>query len=159
MRQWNNHHWFRYGLAPDRRQAIIWTNDEILLIGPVGTNFSETLIEIPTSSLKKNAFENVVWKIAAILSPSQFVNRRFGLFTKVPHPSLKVRGQGSRTCDVTKFKGPVSGPRLSIKTVFSRYGYLYVTDKAVARLVRRDRNIETHPDRLRSADFFHGRNN
>ena len=29
------------GLAPGRRQAIIWTNDGILLIGPLGTNFNE----------------------------------------------------------------------------------------------------------------------
>ena len=34
------------GLSPGRRQAIIWTNDGILLIGPFGTNFSEILIEI-----------------------------------------------------------------------------------------------------------------
>ena len=27
-------------LSPDRRQAIIWTNDGILLIGPLETNFS-----------------------------------------------------------------------------------------------------------------------
>ena len=29
------------GLSPGRRQAIIWTNDGILLIKPLGTNFSE----------------------------------------------------------------------------------------------------------------------
>ena len=29
------------GLSPGRRQAIIYTNDGILLIGPLGTNFSE----------------------------------------------------------------------------------------------------------------------
>ena len=34
------------GLSPGRRQAIIWTNAEILLIGPLGTNFNEILIEI-----------------------------------------------------------------------------------------------------------------
>ena len=34
------------GLSPGRRQAIIWTNAGILLIGPLGTNFSEILIEI-----------------------------------------------------------------------------------------------------------------
>ena len=28
------------------RQAIIWTNAGISLIGPMGTNFSEILIEI-----------------------------------------------------------------------------------------------------------------
>ena len=40
------------GLSPQRRQAIIWTNAGILLIGPLGTNFSEILIEIQTFSLK-----------------------------------------------------------------------------------------------------------
>ena len=34
------------GLSPDQRQAIIWTNVGILLIGPLATNFSEILIEI-----------------------------------------------------------------------------------------------------------------
>ena len=41
------------GLAPARRQAIIWTNDGILLIGPSGTNFIEILFEIHTFSFKK----------------------------------------------------------------------------------------------------------
>ena len=41
------------GLSPGRRQAIIWTNAGILLIGPPGTNFSEILIEIHTFSIKK----------------------------------------------------------------------------------------------------------
>ena len=41
------------GLSPGRRQAIIWTNAGILLIGPLGTNFSEILIEILTFSFKK----------------------------------------------------------------------------------------------------------
>ena len=34
------------GLSPDRHQAIIWTNAGILLIEPLGTNFSATSIEI-----------------------------------------------------------------------------------------------------------------
>ena len=41
------------GLSPDRRQTVIWTNAGILLIGPIGTNFSEILIEILTASFKK----------------------------------------------------------------------------------------------------------
>ena len=41
------------GLSPERRQAIIWTNAGIVLIGPLGTNFSEILIEIQIFSLKK----------------------------------------------------------------------------------------------------------
>ena len=34
------------GLAPGRRQAIIWTNVVILSIEPLGANFSEIWIEI-----------------------------------------------------------------------------------------------------------------
>ena len=41
------------GLSSGRRQAYIWTNDGILLIGALGTNFSEILIEIYTFSFKK----------------------------------------------------------------------------------------------------------
>ena len=41
------------GLSPGRRQAIIWTNDGILLIRPLGTNFSEILFGIQTFSFNK----------------------------------------------------------------------------------------------------------
>ena len=41
------------GLSPDWRQAIILTNTGLLLIGPLGTNFSEILIKILTFSFKK----------------------------------------------------------------------------------------------------------
>ena len=40
------------GLSPGRRQAIIWTNAGRLITGPLGTNFSEILIEIYTFSFK-----------------------------------------------------------------------------------------------------------
>ena len=40
-------------LSPGRRQAIIWTNAGILLIGTLGTNFSEILIKIRIFSFKK----------------------------------------------------------------------------------------------------------
>ena len=40
-------------LSPGRRQAIIWTNDGILLIEPLGTNFGELPIEILLFSFKK----------------------------------------------------------------------------------------------------------
>ena len=46
------------GLSPIRRQAIIWINAGILLIEPLRrTNF-----------IQENVFENVVWKMAFILS-------------------------------------------------------------------------------------------
>ena len=48
------------GLSPGRRQAIIWTNAGILLIGPLGTNFSEILIATETFSFKK-----MHWKMSS----------------------------------------------------------------------------------------------
>ena len=41
------------GLSLGRRQAIIWTNAGILLIGPIEKNFSEILIAIQIFSFKK----------------------------------------------------------------------------------------------------------
>ena len=41
------------GLSPGRRQAIMWTNAEMLLIRPLETNFSEILIVIQTFPFKK----------------------------------------------------------------------------------------------------------
>ena len=55
-------------LSPDWRQAIIWTSAGILLIGPLGTKFSEILIEILTFSFIKMHWQSVVCKMATILS-------------------------------------------------------------------------------------------
>ena len=41
------------GLSPGRRQAIIWTNADVLLIWPLGTNFSGILMEIYIFSFMK----------------------------------------------------------------------------------------------------------
>ena len=41
------------GLSPGWRQAIIWINVEILLMWPLGTNFSEILIKIQIFPFKK----------------------------------------------------------------------------------------------------------
>ena len=60
------------GLLPGQRQAIIWTNVGILLIGPLGTNFSEILIK--NVFIQENAFESVVCETAAILSRPRCVN-------------------------------------------------------------------------------------
>ena len=48
-------------LSPYRGQAIIWTNAGLLLIGPLGTNISEILIEILTFSLKKCVWKCRLW--------------------------------------------------------------------------------------------------
>ena len=62
------------GLSPDRCQAIIWTNTGILLIGPLGTNFSKILIKIHTFSIKKMHLKNGKWKMWSILSGPQCLN-------------------------------------------------------------------------------------
>ena len=62
------------GLSPNQRQVIIWTNAGILLIGPLGTNFSEIFNWNSCIFIQENAFEDVVWKMAAILSRPQCVN-------------------------------------------------------------------------------------
>ena len=41
------------GLAPVRRQAIIWTNANLLSIGSIGTNLAEIFIQIWYFSFKK----------------------------------------------------------------------------------------------------------
>ena len=65
------------GLSPGRRQAIIWTNAGILLIGPLGTNFSEIFNWNSDIFFQENALESVVCEMAAILSQPQCVTDRF----------------------------------------------------------------------------------
>ena len=75
------------GLSPGRRQAIIWSNAGILLIGPLGTNFSEIVIEIHIFSFNKIHFKmssrkrrpfcfglNVLTKIVKEAQGKQFNN-------------------------------------------------------------------------------------
>ena len=52
------------GLSPGRRQAIIWTNVGILLIGTLGKNFSEILFQIRIFSFKKMGLNvsSVKWR-------------------------------------------------------------------------------------------------
>ena len=45
-------------MSPDRRQAIIWTNDGILLTGPLRTNFNHNT----TIVIQEHALEHVVCK-------------------------------------------------------------------------------------------------
>ena len=51
------------GLSPSRRQAIIWTNAGLLLIGP---KLQWNLNQISYIFIQENAFENVVWKMPSI---------------------------------------------------------------------------------------------
>ena len=63
------------GLSPHWRQAIIWTNARLLLIGPLGTTFNENWIKIQQFSFKK-----MHWKMCTILSRSQCANCHVTMF-------------------------------------------------------------------------------
>ena len=62
------------GLSPGRRQAIIRTNAGILLIRPLGTNFSDFFSRNSNIFIQEKAFESVVCEKAAILSRPQWIN-------------------------------------------------------------------------------------
>ena len=64
------------GLSPGRHQAIIWTNAGILLIEPLGTNFSEINFNWNSNIfIQENALENVVCEMASIFSRPQCVKQ------------------------------------------------------------------------------------
>ena len=50
-----------YGLSPGQHQAIIWTNGGKVIIWPLGTNFSELLIEIDTFYSIKFMWKHPLW--------------------------------------------------------------------------------------------------
>ena len=71
------------GLSPSRHQAIIWTIAGILLIGPLGTNFSEIFIE-------ENAFENVVCEMAFICLGLNVLRSYLFQYTRLVKPAKQV---------------------------------------------------------------------
>ena len=79
------------GLSPGgRHQAIIWTNAGILLIGPLGTNFSEILIGIQTFSLRK-----CIWKCRLVngghLSQPPYVNSHMSHFISMQKRPASIK--------------------------------------------------------------------
>ena len=56
------------GLSPGRRPAIIWTNAEILFIGPSKTKLQWNLNRNLYIFIQENAFKHVAWKMVAILT-------------------------------------------------------------------------------------------
>ena len=88
------------GLSPGWRQAIIWTNAGILLIEPLGTNFSEILIEILTFSFKKMRLKvsSAKWRpfclgLNVLSDPGKAFKfpKQFGIYLNADY--LRFRGQ------------------------------------------------------------------
>ena len=62
------------GLLPGWCQSIIWTNDKSIVNWTIDNKLLWNLNLNSNIFTKKNAFENVVWEMSAILSQPQFVN-------------------------------------------------------------------------------------
>ena len=69
------------GLSLERRQAIIWTNARILLVGPLRTNFSEILIEIQAFSLTKIRLKMLSPKCCSFRLSFNVLTHRYILWT------------------------------------------------------------------------------
>ena len=80
------------GLLPGQRQAIIWTSAGILLIGPLGTNFSEIVVEILTFTLKKMHLKVSSAKRRPFCLSLNVLNQ--GLMGSMPSQSSPVQGEG-----------------------------------------------------------------
>ena len=65
------------GLLPGRHQAIILINAGRLLTGPLRAKLQWNLNQNSHFFIQENPIENVVWKMAAILSQPQCVEKQF----------------------------------------------------------------------------------
>ena len=73
-------------------EAIIWTNDGILWIGPLGTNFSEIVIEVYTFSFKKMDLKILLRKWCPFCLGLNVLKVLISLGTMSSHIKLCVRG-------------------------------------------------------------------
>ena len=98
------------GLSPDRGQAIIWTNAELLSIGPLPTYFSENLIKMQQFSLKKMHVKmlSAKWRLSClglnVLVRKLFSNRTSDclaalLCFDIPVNTLRPRQNGRHSPD------------------------------------------------------------
>ena len=56
------------GFSPVWHQAITWNGADLLSVGPLGTAwFNDMLKKNTVIFIKKNSFENLIWKMVAIL--------------------------------------------------------------------------------------------
>ena len=98
------------GLSPDRRQAIIRTNDGLLLIGPLRTSFSEILIEILTFSFNEmrlnvsSAKRRPFCLGLNVLTLGNHISLKFELWTDYCH--ISKRQWKCRLCNGDILSGP-----------------------------------------------------
>ena len=88
------------GFVPGRREAIIWTNAGIMLIGPLGINFSEILIEIHVFSsmkmpLKLSSVKFWPYRLSLNVVRSVVWGPHVHTSTCFPMPMLSIKEEGS----------------------------------------------------------------
>ena len=79
------------GLSPIRCQAITWTNVGLLLIGLLGTNFSEIPIGILSFSFKKMHLKFTSAKMAVILSRGDELSQVAATHSEISTPIFSLR--------------------------------------------------------------------
>ena len=120
------------GLSPGRCQAIIWTSAGILLIGSLGTNFSEILIGIQTFSFKKMQLKmsSAKWRpfclslnvlstrtSELIMHSADYVLMPFQLFNSLrPRPNRRHFADDILKC-IFENENEWISPRISLKFV------------------------------------------
>ena len=111
------------GLSPGRRQAIIWTNDGILLIRPWGTNFSEIVIGNQIFSLKK---------IRLKMSSAKCCSFRLGLNVseEAMMRSFDVYSRHGMCFDLSSLQGIVGGNQANLGIIASSTMTCRVLQKA-----------------------------
>ena len=87
------------GLSPGQHQVIIWTSARILLIAPFTNKLQWNLNQNTKLFINENALENVVRKMAAILSQPRCVNSPC-----LPHGGISIQYL------IASFMGPTWGP-------------------------------------------------
>ena len=80
-------------LSPGRRQAIIWTNAGILLIGPLGTNFVESSRAIHTFSFKKICLKMSSGKLRPFCLGLNVLMASYDVFTHILQVSFTGTGE------------------------------------------------------------------
>ena len=76
------------GLSLGQRQAIIWTNAGILLIGPLGTNFSQILIGIQPFSF--NHFQCVINALRCEQNTRRYADDIFNSILLIEHVCILI---------------------------------------------------------------------
>ena len=137
-------------LSPGRRQAIIRTNAGILLIIPVGTNFSEFLVEILIFSFKKMRLKESSAKRQPFCLGLNELNRFNNSKRKLTQACVDYMENGITGLDRTKNTQGVNSCLYSIQALYRILSWCWwnslISVNQVAQIGSRDRSRIHVPD-------------